>query len=607
MKRHFFETFLAIALLSMSLCGAVQADSFDGLSDVTVVDDAIVSFRYAGTEYVIDNGDVVTGTTTRWYVIDNIEYHWPDGDPVPAGCPTVSGTSTPKTGDIGAKADNFLFRLDGSNNISSIDGIDFQETVFPFLTDTFFLFERGGNDTGTWQAIYANDTLGEAISFSAASVYADTGVNVGGQNAFGVVFKTDVPVKGVRITASGHDTLSISTPAGGDTRRAHEPQPEDGAKGVLVAGATLSWKTGVDPTDANNPNPAITAHFLWLSKPYDPANPPTGPDWNDLAVQQFTIGADTNPADGAVDPTASQPIAGLQKDALYFWVVDESLGASGPTDWSNLIQGNIWSFETETTGPEVDAGGSIITWLEASTTTVDLNGTVTDATGDVTSILWSVLATPTGASVNIANNSVAATTATLTQTGRYVLELYAIDAMQQEDSDRMEINVYADSCEAAKNDPNGYTAPLTDLNDDCKVDFVDFAIFAEEWLQDESLIEDLLYDAGTINLPPFVEFTNPLDGSTVSGEVIINAIAYDPDVGTTDGDGMEDEGGVDFEIIDSSGIILGSHHENIAGFDMTWNTVGPLYPNGTYTIRVIALSDAGEQATQEITVTVNNP
>jgi hypothetical protein len=394
---------------------------------------------------------------------------------------------------------------------------------------------------------------------------------------------------------------------GAGLKRAHEPQPETGEQGVLVAGATLSWKTGVDPADANFPNPAITAHYLWLSKPYDPANPPAGPDWNDLAVQQFTIGADTNPTDGAVDPTASQVIAGLQKDALYFWVVDESLGASGPTDWDNLILGSLWSFETETTGPEVDAGGSILTWLEAGATTVDLNGTVMDATGDVTVILWSVLATPPGSSVDIADSSIAATTATLTQTGRYVLELNAIDATQQEDSDRIEINVYADSCEAAKNDPNGYTAPLYDFNNDCKEDFQDFTILAEAWLQDESLTEDTFYNAGTISLSPVVQFTNPLDSSTVSGEVIINAIAYDPDVGTTDGDGMEDAGGVDFEIIDSSGTVLGSHHENIAPFDMTWNTALPLYPNGVYTIRVIALSDAGYETVVEISVTVNNP
>ena len=124
--------------------------------------------------------------------------------------------SNPKGGDIGEKADNFFLRVNNANNISSIDGIHFQETLFETPADTFFLFERGGNDTGTWQAIHADRSpAGPLVSFirgDQGGPYANTGVNVGGQNAWGVAFTTDTPVAGVRISASGHDTLSISTP-----------------------------------------------------------------------------------------------------------------------------------------------------------------------------------------------------------------------------------------------------------------------------------------------------------------------------------------------------------------------------------------------------------
>jgi hypothetical protein len=290
--------------------------------------------------------------------------------------------------------------------------------------------------------------------------------------------------------------------------------------------------------------------------------------------------------------------------------VDEGLiGSSGPleTDPTKIIWSNTWSFQTVTSGPDVDAGSSIVTWLKAGTTTVDLNGTVTDATGDVTAIQWSVVSSPSGSTVDIANNSIVATTASFTKTGRYILELFAVDATQNEDSDLMEVNIYADNCEAAKNDPNGYTPPLYDFNNDCTVDFTDFAMFAAVWLQDESLTRDVLYDAGTITLPPVVQFTNPLDSSTVSGEVIINAIAYDPGVGTTDGEGMLGAGYVFFEIIDSSGTVLDTQMENVVTFDMTWNMTLPLYPNGVYIIRVTAESDVGEQTIEEISVTVNNP
>jgi hypothetical protein len=253
---------ILFALLVMA--APIMADTLSGLADITVVDDAIVSIRYAGTEYVVANGDLALGTTTRWYIPADtgVETLWVEGDPAPAA--TVTWASTPKAGDVGSKADNFLFRVENSNDISSIDGIDFHQTVFPFLTDTFFVFERGGNDAGTYQAILADGSLGAPVEFAKASEggpYADTGVNVGGQNAFGVVFKTDVPVQGVRINSPGHDTFSISTPkkaepgativveAGGEIAAANE-LAQDGdtieiAAGTFVLAKQIEIKDGV--------------------------------------------------------------------------------------------------------------------------------------------------------------------------------------------------------------------------------------------------------------------------------------------------------------------------------------------------------------------------
>jgi outer membrane protein assembly factor BamB len=180
--------------------------------------------------------------------------------------------------------------------------------------------------------------------------------------------------------------------------------------------------------------------------------------------------------------------------------------------------GNLVCVELETTGPRINAGSSIITWLEADTTTVDLSGAVVDDTGDVTTILWSVISSPPGSTVDIANDSAAITTTTFAETGLYVLELYAIDATAQEGSDRMEVRGYADSCGAARNNPiSADVAPPYDFDNDCietfsdfamfaaerleKENFNDFAVFAAKWLEDESLTADVLYDAGKITLP----------------------------------------------------------------------------------------------------------
>lgn len=185
-----------------------------GLADVNVVDDAIVSINYKGIDYVVAEGDLTLGTTTRWYLDANdVEILWAEGDPAPAA--TVDGTSSPKVGDVGSHADNFQFAVEGAANISSIDGINFQETVFESPSSIFFIFERGGNDAGSMQAIMADGSLGDAVEFAKASnggPYAKTGYKVSGQDEYGVVFKTNVPVMGVRVAASGHDTLSISIP-----------------------------------------------------------------------------------------------------------------------------------------------------------------------------------------------------------------------------------------------------------------------------------------------------------------------------------------------------------------------------------------------------------
>ncbi|HUV67431.1 MAG TPA: hypothetical protein VMW24_26305, partial [Sedimentisphaerales bacterium] len=167
-----------IFLTLVVMAAPVEADTLTGLSDITVVDFAVVSLRYDAVEYVVANGDLTLGTTTRWYIVGSVETLWVDGDPAPAA--TVPTASTPKVGDIGSNADNFFFAVQGDpDNISSIDGIDFQTTIFPSLSDTFFIFERGGNDAGSYQAILADGTLGAPVPIVAASAggpYANTGV-----------------------------------------------------------------------------------------------------------------------------------------------------------------------------------------------------------------------------------------------------------------------------------------------------------------------------------------------------------------------------------------------------------------------------------------------
>jgi len=270
-------------------------------------------------------------------------------------------------------------------------------------------------------------------------------------------------------------------------REAHSPQPAHRATGVPIVGTALSWKPGVDLANPTTPNPGITGYYLWLSPAYDPADAPSVSEWwNDPLVQVVFIDADTNPADGQVDETASYALGTLQTDALYYWAVDESLGAANKDDLDHLILGNTRSFETVTSSPIVSAGDDIMTWLSEGVATVDLNGAVTDATDDLTAILWSVVASPPDSTVDFADPSLAATTVALSAAGQYVLQLHAVDAMQNEASDEVEITVYNDSCEAAKSLPDYVPIP-GDLNGDCRVDDLDMAILEEHWLECNAL------------------------------------------------------------------------------------------------------------------------
>jgi hypothetical protein len=281
--------------------------------------------------------------------------------------------------------------------------------------------------------------------------------------------------------------------------RAYNPNPPDGEKGVLVDGAQLSWSTAMDPNDTNNVNPNVKEHYVWLSKPY-PLDNPVIPDawWEEAGVQQFTISADTNPADGIVDPNAFVAVPGLQKDSLYLWAVDEGLvGSTGPTDPDNVIWGSVWRFETETTGARADAGLNIVTWLDETTgkATVVPGASVTDPSGDLATILWTVESPVDDPNIAILNPTVEAPTVEIVATGTYTLKVVATDlAGNPPGEDTLEILVFNDSCEAAKNNPNGYEASPGDLNDDCVVDFLDFAIFASEWTNDTSLQAEAGYE-----------------------------------------------------------------------------------------------------------------
>jgi hypothetical protein len=168
----------------------------------------------------------------------------------------------------------------------------------------------------------------------------------------------------------------------------------------------------------------------------------------------------------------------------YYWAVDTYLGGDDPNN--NPLWGPIFSFLAGNIPPEVDAGDDVMTWLDNGSADVAIAGTVIDT--DPTTTLWTVVSEPDDPNTPdavIADPTALDTTVTLSAPGEYVLQLEADDGDNQT-ADTMTINVYIDSCEAAKSLP-GYEPIPGDINGDCIVNDLDMAIVEAHWLECNAL------------------------------------------------------------------------------------------------------------------------
>ena len=130
-----------------------------------------------------------------------------------------------------------------------------------------------------------------------------------------------------------------------------------------------------------------------------------------------------------------------------------------------------------------------------------------DSTGDhnwFTPENWDNLAVPTSADkakigavpgptianedAVIADPTAEDTSIVLAAAGEYVFQVEAFDG-EYSGSDTVTIHVYNDRCEAARSLPD-YVPLVGDLNGDCRVDDVDMALLQENWLEDNSMMEE---------------------------------------------------------------------------------------------------------------------
>jgi hypothetical protein len=176
----------------------------------------------------------------------------------------------------------------------------------------------------------------------------------------------------------------------------------------------------------------------------------------------------------------------LVEATTYYWAID--VYDSSVNDTDPTVLSPVFTFDTKNIAPIVDAGEDVLTWLTDGKVDVQLNSTISDdGTPGPYTVSWTVQNEPAAGSATLSPLSADQEdiTVTLTELGQYVLRLEANDG-ELIGGDTVVINLYSDSCEAAKSLPDYEPFP-GDLNGDCIVNDLDLAILREDWLKCNAL------------------------------------------------------------------------------------------------------------------------
>jgi len=306
---------------------------------------------------------------------------------------------------------------------------------------------QGLRNTGANATVDFRGGMMQLRDTSANRTYLDTAIGAGVVKAYGGVGEVVVDPN--------------ETPGRLVVRGVHPLKPFPSDDGRVPPGSVkLSW-TLPDPCVPGQPVPVN----VYFTDDYD-------------ALKQFT-----DPA--AIRVVNKQNVTSVvvqtQAKKRYYWAVDAYVGS--PND---PVFGPIFSFFADNIPPRVDAGANIVTWLEDGSKIMNLDATVTDDGALIPyTVHWTVVNEPNAGTAVIATANAQDTSVTLTAVGQYVFQLEAFDG-EYTGSDTVTINVYSDSCEAAKSLP-GYVPLPGDVNADCMVDSRDLALMAANWLKDNAL------------------------------------------------------------------------------------------------------------------------
>lgn len=240
-----------------------------------------------------------------------------------------------------------------------------------------------------------------------------------------------------------------------------DPQPANGAT-VSAATDTLGWTL----PDPNSQASVVTCDVIFG----------TDPNMANLSANSLVV-------DGQAVETVGIPVVADQD--YYWWITVYD------SDFAEPVFGPLlFTFNTRNVAPTADAGDDLETWLVDGTRDVTLAGAAIDDDGPGPySYLWEVTSDANDLNpATLDDATLPNATVTLPEAGEYTLSLIVNDGADPSAADSMQITVYADSCEHARNQA-GFVRLAGDTDEDCDVDMTDFANVAATWLEENYSIE----------------------------------------------------------------------------------------------------------------------
>ena len=261
------------------------------------------------------------------------------------------GPSNNTSTDPSITVGGITFAITGNTSAWPGDNIDVVDgTIDPLRGDYLFLPEVDGTLGADSQLTWTVSGLAAGAAYQFTFIHGDNGTRTVTFNVqdYELLIDGEENWTGTLTLVADGSGVITGTATGGtgegnwagmvievDTE-AHEPNPVDGAINVDTS-SVLTWKTGLDPANPTQINPAITKHYVWMSSgSYSDPN---------LSLEETITGTITDT--GTYNP------GGLARDSKFWWRIDEGIG-DYPAGDPNNITGDVWVFETIPSTPAID-------------------------------------------------------------------------------------------------------------------------------------------------------------------------------------------------------------------------------------------------------------